>query len=189
LTDISAATPVQRISRRATGTDTVTVACSLPNGFILQIYDVEIVESVLPNGRAIRENVSTLNLEAGQYALNGQKVDYAALAAGQLPDYRVIKGSAPDTGYALTPGIPRSFWERWLDQNKLNPLVKNRIVFASGTEARAADEAREYKDLRTGFQGLSQSGDYRVPSGRSIRKYSPTDNRVTPEQSELASEE
>ena len=187
MTDVSTPTP-PRLARRATGTDTVTVACGLPNGVLLQIYDIEEAESVLPNGRTIKENIATLNLGAGQYMLHGQKIDTAALAAGQLPDYRVIKGSAPDTGYALTPGIPCAFWEQWLHQNKGSPLVKNRIVFAAGTDASAADEARDYKDLRSGFQGLNPAGDYRVPSGRGVRKYSPSDNRVSPEQAELSSE-
>lgn len=172
----------------AAGGDTVTVACSLPNGLMIQVYDVEEIESVLPNGRVVKENVSTLNYAAGQVQLNGTAIDYAALAAGQVPDYRVIKGAVLGTGYALTPGVPRSLWEHWLHQNASSPLVLNRIVFAAGTEARAADEAREYKDLRSGFQGLNPAGDPRVPSGRSIRKYNPSDNRVTPEQAELSAE-
>lgn len=178
-----------RIARRGTGnSDTVTVACNLPNGLLLQIYDIEEVESVLPNGRVIKENNATLNLDAGRWMINGAAIDYAALAEGGLPDYRVIKGSAPGTGYALTTGVPRAIVERWMHQNANSPLVKNRHVFVSGTEASAVDEARDYKDLNSGFQGLSQTGDYRLPSGRAIRKYSPNDNRLTPEQSDLTAE-
>lgn len=192
LTDISPDTQTPRLARRqsapATGTDTVTVACNLPNGHILQIYHIEEVETVLPNGRVFRENIATLDQSAGQYALNGAQLDYGALQGGSMPDYRVIKGSAPGTGFALTSGIPRDFWDRWLANNANSPLVKNRHIFASSTEARAADEAREYKDFKSGFQGLNPAGDYRVPSGRGVRKYSPTDNRMTPEQSELAPE-
>lgn len=186
MTDVSAAaSPPKRRTPPATGTDTVTVACNLPNGLILQVYDVEVVTNYLPNGREIKENVATLNLAIGQHVLNGQKLDHAALAAANMPDYRVIRGSTPDTGYALTSGVPRDLWEAWLSQNKTSPLVANRHVYASSTESRAADEAREYKDIRSGLQGLNQAGDYRVPNGRSIRKYSPSDNRITPEQAEL----
>lgn len=176
----------ERMMRRTNGADTVTVACNLPNGLILQIYDVVTVTNTLPNGREITENVATLDLDAGQYALNGSQLDYGALGSGGVPDYRVIKGSIPGTGYALTSGIPRSFWERWLHQNEKSPLVKNHLVFAQGTEASAADEARDYKDVKSGFQGLNPAGDYRVPSGRGIRKYNPNDNRVSPDQPELS---
>jgi hypothetical protein len=175
-----------KFQRRATGTDTVTVACSLPTGHILQIYDIEESEQVLPNGRTFKENIATVNLEHGQWHLNGAALDYGALAGGNVPDYRVIKGSAPGTGYGLTMGVPRDFWEAWLKQNATSPLVKNRLIFAASTEDAAVGEARDYKDLRSGLQGLDQKGDYRVPSGRNIRKYSPNDNRVTPDQRDLA---
>jgi hypothetical protein len=174
--------------RRTNGADTVTVACNLPNGIILQVHTFAEVENFYPNGRSQMELVATLDTAAGQYALNGAQLDYGALAGGGVPDYRVIKGASPGTGYALTNGIPRAFWERWLDENKNSDLIKGRNVYAEGTEASAADKAREYKDFKSGFQGLNPSGDYRVPSGRGIRKYNPNDNRVTPEQSEVPSE-
>lgn len=182
-------TNAPKFHRRATGTDTVTVACSLPNGHILQLYDIEEVEQTLPNGRTFKENNATLNQAAGQWRLNGAALDFQRLAAGEVPDYRVIKGSTIGAGYALTVGIPRDFWEAWLKQNASSPLVRNHLIFAASSESRAVDEAREYKNLRSGFEGLNQKGDYRVPSGRSIRKYSPNDNRTTPEQSDLVAAE
>lgn len=190
---IPTTTPTKRLQRQATGTDTVTVACNLPNGHVLQIYDVEETESILPNGRSIKENMSTPNWAAGQWVLNGCKLDMAALTAGELPDYRVIKGATPDCGYALTTGVPRDFWEEWLRQNKSSPLVTGRHVYSASSEPRAAAEAKEYKDLRSGLQGLNPSGDYRVPNGgRAIRKYDPNDNgggRVNPSQGAIEDEE
>ena len=180
-----------RVQRQATGTDTCTVACNLPNGLVLQIYDVEETELVLPSGRSIKEHVSTPNWSAGRWTLNGCKLDMAQLQAGELPDFRVIKGSTPDCGYALTPGVPRDFWEKWLEQNRSSPLVLGRHVYSSSTEARAAAEAREYRDFKSELQGLNQAGDYRVPNGgRNIRKYSPADNggRINPSQGDLEEE-
>lgn len=183
---IDATPPSVAASRRATGTDTVCVACNLPQGFILQIYNVEETEAFLPNGRTIKENVCTLNLEHGQYHIRGivNRSSLAAVGARDvLPDdYRVVRGTTPDSGYALTYDIPRDFWEAWLKQNQSNPLVKNRHIFAASSENRAVGEAKEYKDFKSGFQGLNQSGDYRVPrGGRGIRKFSPNDNRTTAE--------
>ena len=181
--------PVRRPSTDAT-TATVTVACDLPCGHILQIYHTEEVEHTLPNGRVITENNSTLDLQAGQFALHGSAIDLGAVAGGSLPDFRMIKGDTPGAGYGLTTGIPRSFWERWLEQNKQSPLVTGRHIYAAGTESRAASEAKDYREFKSGFQGLNPAGDYRVPSGRGIRKYNPSDNRVTPEQSsEVGTEE
>jgi hypothetical protein len=186
------ASPPTRFKRQATGTDTVTIACSLPNGLRLVIYTIEESTQFYPNGREFKENVATINEAAGFYDLHGSAIDMGALAAGEFPDYRVIKGKAPGTGYALTSGIPRDFAEEWFRQNANSPLVKPRvgmepIVFMASTETRAVSESREYKNGKSGFQGLDQSGDYRVPrGGRDIRKYNPNDNRTSPEQSDLS---
>ena len=177
--------PAKPIQRPVTGTDTVVVACNLPAGLILQLYDVEVTETVLPNGRVIKENIATLNLEHGQYALNGMaEFSTLSVAGREVPDYRVVKGATPGTGYALTTGVPRAFWNEWLRRNESNPIVLNRHVFAQGTEARAASQAREMKDQKSGFQGLSQAGDYRVPSG--IRRFDRADNRAVPAEAESA---
>lgn len=169
---ITAAKP--QMQRRATGTDTVTVACNLPNGIILQLYDVELTETVLPNGRVIKENQCTLRTDQ-QWALRGP-VNRSALAAtnrdDQLPDdYVVIRSDAPDAGYALTFGVPKEFWEEWLRINESNPLVKNGHVFAARSESDAKAMAKERREFASGFQGLNQVGDYRVPNGRAIRKF------------------
>jgi hypothetical protein len=167
------------ISRRATGTDTVTIACNLPMGIVLQIYHVEEVESVLPNGRVIKENVATLNLEHGQWHIRGvvNRNSLAAMGVGDvLPDdYRLIRGAKPDTGYALTYGIPTDFWEEWLRCNADNPIVRGKHIFAATSENRAVGQAREFKDFRSGFQGLDPAGDYRIPRGQ-IRKFQASDN-------------
>lgn len=180
---VSVQTPAQN---RASGTDTVTVACNIPNGLILQIYDVEEVTNFLPNGRPITENNCTLNLDHGQWALHGP-VNFNSLAATGREinvDFRVIKGAAPDTGYALTPGIPGDFWERWLKDNAKNPIVLGRHVFAESSQNRAVGHAKEFREFKSGFQGLNQSGDYRVPNGSQVRKFNPNDNRVNPEEPE-----
>lgn len=179
--------PKAPLPPRATGTETVTVACNLPQGLILQIFDVEKVTSFLPNGRSIEENKCSLNLEHGQWHVRGvvNRNSLAAVGAGEvLPDdYRVVRGEAPDTGYALTYGIPRDFWEEWLKVNKDSPIVKNRHIFAAASENRAVGQAREFKEFKSGFQPLNQEGDYRVPNGgRALRKYSPSDNRAPVEE-------
>ena len=154
------------VRRRATGTDTVTVACNLPNGLILQLYTTEENISFLPNGREIKEMLSTPDFSLGRWALNGM-ADFATMAqAGRdIPDYRIIKGTTPNTGYALTSGIPREFWDEWLKRNSKSPLVTGNHVYAMDTEDAAVGIARDFKNEKSGFQGLNQTGDYRVPKG------------------------
>ena len=181
-----ASAPRRPITRQATGTETVTIACNLPQGVVLQLYDVEETEAFLPNGRVIKENVCTLNTEAGQWHVRGvvNRSALAAVGAGDIlpDDYRVVRGERPDTGYALTPGVPRNFWEEWLRRNEDSPLVRGKHIFAEGSEQRAVGHARELKELRSGFQGLDQGGDYRVPNGgRGVRKFDRNDNQAGPE--------
>ena len=178
---ITAAKP--QMQRKASGTDTVCVCCNLPNGVILQLYDVEQVETVLPNGRSIRENQCTLRTDQ-QWALRGP-VNRSALAAtnrdDQLPDdYEMVRSDAPDAGYALTFGVPRDFWEEWLKANERNPLVRNGHVFAAKSQADAKSMAREHREFASGFQPLNQGGDYRVPNGKAIRKFDRNDSRAAP---------
>jgi hypothetical protein len=182
----AAASSQPRLRRDATDRSSthVTVACNLPNGFILQLYDVEEVEAVLPNGRVIKENQCTLRPDLGRHALHGP-VNRSALAAtgreDRLPDdYRLIPGDAPDTGYALTFGVPRDFWERWLKDNERSPIVLGRHVFAAASTGRAVSEAKELREFKSGFQGLNQGGDYRVPNGRAVRKFDKVDNSAGP---------
>lgn len=171
--------PAKPAPRRATGTDTVTILCNLPTGLIMQLYDVEEVEAVLPNGRVIKENVATLNLQHGQWALNGvAEFSTLAIAGRDVPDYRVLKGDAPGTGYALTSGIPRDFAERWFKDNERSPIVLGKHVKMMGTESGAVGWAREMRERKSGFQGLDQGGDYRVPNG--IRKFRPSDMSTGP---------
>jgi hypothetical protein len=181
------------IAPRATGTDTVTVACNLPMGVILQMYDIEQVETCLPNGRVIKENNCTLNLDHGQWHIRGvvNRNSLAAVNAGDIlpDDYRVIRGAAPDTGYALTYGVPKDFWDEWLKRNENSPLVRGKHIFAASSENRAVGQAREYKEFKSGFQPLDQGGDYRVPRGRGIRKYERGDNRTVPDAGEAEAAE
>lgn len=179
---VTAARP--QMQRKATGTDTVCVACNLPSGLVLQLYDVEVTESVLPNGRVIKENQCTLRPDQ-QWALRGP-VNRSALAATNrddtLPDdYVLVRGDVPDSGYALTFGIPKDFWDEWLRVNHDNPIVKNGHVFAAKSESDAKAMAKERREFTSGFQGLNQGGDSRVPNGRAVRKFDRQDNRAVPE--------
>lgn len=170
--------PQPLAQNHATGTDTVTVACNIPMGMILQIYNIETQETILPNGRAITENNATLNLDHGQWYVHGP-VNFNALAASGRDvnaDFRIIKGDVPDGGYALTPGIPRDFWEKWEKDNERSPLITGKHIFAASSETRAVGMSREYREFKSGLQGLNQSGDYRVPNGKLIRKFDRNDN-------------
>lgn len=58
-------------------------------------------------------------------------------------------------GYALTQGVPAQFWEAWLAQNKDAPFVKQKLIFAHEKAGNAVGEAKEKREVLSGFEGLN----------------------------------
>jgi hypothetical protein len=120
--------------------DTVVVGNKLTHTLSLQLH--EMVEQTEPNsGRTIK-------------------------VARRIGDPVVIRGSAVKHntsaefpivgGYALTFGIDKDFWDRWTAENADLDILKKGLVFAQDNNSRTEGQAREQKDLRTGFERLVQ---------------------------------
>ena len=125
--------------------DTVYVGCKLPNGIILQLCaEEEYREPVMGGGTIVSKRYRRL---PETYTLNGCSIDLARVAAGEVP--HLIVGGA-----GITPGIPRDFWEKWLEANKHSHLVRNKIVFAQRDEMSARSRAVELKDVRSGLEPI-----------------------------------
>jgi hypothetical protein len=64
------------------------------------------------------------------------------------PRYPVIGG------YALTPGVPRAFWEQWLEQNKDADYVKNKLIWAHHERKSVESWARDHKDVKCALEPI-----------------------------------
>ncbi len=127
----------------------VTVACKLPHGLILQICDMVDDTETVPNGsRQIKRAV---------WRDERHVVEGVALPFGSMPKLHHIGG------YALTPNIPRDFWERWLHDNADLPAVKNGMIFAHTGTAHVEGEAKEKAGLKSGLEPIDQEKDPRMP--------------------------
>lgn len=129
--------------------ETVTIACKLPNGMVLRLFQMtERAEQVLGGGQ--------------------RKVKQAALI-DRAPI--TIKGCATPFGvalqtfggYALTTGVDKEFWEEWVKQNADSDILKNNLMFVQGDEYRAADQAKEQAEITSGLQPLNPDKDIRAP--------------------------
>jgi hypothetical protein len=122
---------------------TVTVACKLPNGLYLKIYDMVDTQEMTPLGpRTIK-----MSRQVGDtHRINGFSRPF-----GQDPTF-VMAG-----GYALTPGIPEDFFNRWLEQNKDQAFVRSGLVFANVHHDRVADRAREQVATKSGMEPIDPS--------------------------------
>lgn len=141
-------------SRPAAGNhDTVTVGCKLPNGLILRNYAWHPHRDALAGG-GFSDSKIARRIDDTQYVVHGNTVRFADLRAGNLPDHSIVGG------FGLTSGIPRDFWERWLELNKDTALVKNGLVFAHEEELSARSMAKERAALRSGLEPIDPERPY-----------------------------
>lgn len=68
-------------------------------------------------------------------------------------------------GAALNPGIDKDFWDAWVDQNRLNPLVVNGMIFAHEVEDHVVGLAKETVEVQSGLEPINPKNrkDARVP--------------------------
>lgn len=123
--------------------ETVTVACKLPHGLFLDLVDPGVFKDVDPKVGVMARPVDPDN----RVRING-----AARPVGvPLPeDAAQVVG-----GYALTPGVPKAFWDKWLAQNKDAPYVKQNLIFAAERAGSVVGEAKEKREIRSGLEGLN----------------------------------
>lgn len=132
-----------RVAGKEESTRTVTVACKLPNGITMQLFDWVDVPQPGPGGiRMVKESV-----RVGQrYIINGNRFPY-----GKMPDFAITDAY---NGYGLTPNIPKEFWDKWLEQNKDADYVKNKLIFAHERQIDAIAEANENRKRRSGLEPI-----------------------------------
>lgn len=129
---------------------TVTVACNIPNGIVLQLCKkVKWIEQTRDG-----------NMDRVRWDKVGPRLVLAgpAYPNGQIPDGFKEKPMIAG-GYALTHDIPKDFWDEWLDQNAESSFVVNKQVFAQSALADAQSQAREQRDVRSGFEPINRDLD------------------------------
>lgn len=129
--------------------ETVTIACKLPNGILLRLFNMtERAEQVLGGGsRKVKQAAQT---DHPPVKIKGCAAPF---------------GVAIQTfgGYALTPGVSKEFWDEWCKQNHDSDLLKNNLLFAQGSEHFAADQGKEQAEVTSGLQPLNPDKDIRAP--------------------------
>lgn len=147
---VAPAAPAVRTESRSS---TVTVACKIPHGIIMQLCkETKVVEDTQAGPR-----------ERTRFDRVGERVfirgnSYPVSPAPGFPERGPQAG-----GFALTYDVDAEFWAEWLKQNSRSPMVKNGLIFATPTTERTTAQALEHKTLRSGLEPLSMEGDPRVP--------------------------
>lgn len=126
-----------------TSAETVTVACKLPSGLVMRLFQSHDIDYPMFGGGYKTVSEWRQMEGAPTYELNGFS-HHLEMA----PEYAIAGG------YALTPGIPKDFWEMWLEQNQSADFVKNNLIFAAGSENSARAQAKEQREVKSGLERL-----------------------------------
>jgi hypothetical protein len=123
---------------------TVTVCCKHPPGIIMQVFKHEEIEVPVNGMPGVTRKEFRAYPASEQIKINGPAVPF-----GKAPGF-VIAG-----GYALTSNVPADIAKAWVDQNKDNPLVLNKIVYVEEKAENATAKAKDHKAVRSGLEPLN----------------------------------
>jgi hypothetical protein len=125
---------------------TVTVACKMPHGLIIQMQAKKVEhEPVLGGGmRAV-----------DRYRQVGQqfKVHGTLAKTGQRAPH-VLDDSG---GYAITRGIPLDVWENFMHHNEESLFVTNGLIYGDEKDDKVLGWAREHASVMTNMEPLNVS--------------------------------
>lgn len=137
---------------------TVTVACKLPNGLILRLFQMQDTEELVMGG-GVRTVQKAFLMDHEPVKLRGCAAPFGSpiLTIG---------------GYALTYNVDAQFFAEWLRQNYDADSVKNGLVFAQLERDHVEGQARDQEELQSGLQPLVKSedgGDLRDPNRKKVK--------------------
>lgn len=135
-------------------TETVTVACKLPNGLKCRIFRPHEEQDIVVGGGT--RDVTRYYPTGEFFVLNG-----TATRPGEAPKARLPNGMPGpanaellDSGFALTFGVPKAQWDAWLEANKDADYVRNGLVFAHKQTASTKKQARDHEKVRSGLEPI-----------------------------------
>lgn len=120
---------------------TVTVACKIPNGVVLQVYTMETVSVPVMAG-------GFRDVKLAKQLPWRQKLNGPARKIGEDLPYQVIHG------FALTHNVDADKFALWLEQYKDTDMVKNGLVFAQLKTNDTIAQANEHKGQISGYEPI-----------------------------------
>jgi hypothetical protein len=142
------------VKNQQTGGATVSVASKLPMQYILRL-NKKIERTIQAHGGTHREVISLPSPEEGEYVIDGNSFPQNS------GPYQQLAG-----GFAITHGIPKDFWEKWLSQYSHMDVVKKGFIFAHTEASSTIAHAKEMANEPSGFERLDPKKKYDV--GQSI---------------------
>jgi hypothetical protein len=120
---------------------TVTVACKVPNGLWMQVFQMEDAQEPVMGGgwktvkRAVR---------AGQpVKINGPAVAYGKPAPHDIR-----------FGVGLTYGVDADFYTAWAEQNKGSDFIVKRLVYAHAKTIEIDAQSKDQVSIKSGMEPI-----------------------------------
>lgn len=143
---VQAATP----DTKSKFTGTVVVACNVPSGVVLRLHRHV-------NNPGYRGDSHGGIEPKMMWVADGSKpvIRVRGPSVGRGSDAMSIRYAVAG-GYGITTNVPRDYWEQWLEQNKDNPIVFNKMIFATPSASDTEKEAIKL-DMKSGFEPMDPS--------------------------------
>jgi hypothetical protein len=135
-----------RASEPARGTPTVTVACKIPAGLRLTVFEERTERFPAPAGNSYTETISRPMVDVEPITIHGTRANANSMDA---PKASIVGG------YALTHGVNKAFWDLWLEQNQTTEIVTNRLVFAFEKADTTRGVAKDNRAVLSGLEPLN----------------------------------
>jgi hypothetical protein len=76
-----------------------------------------------------------------------------------IGDTRVTLKGANDAeiigGHGITENVDAAFFAKWCELNHQHPALENNLIFAQAKTADVKAQAKEQKNVKTGFEGIN----------------------------------
>lgn len=145
------------VSKPARTGATVTVGCKMPHGLVLRLQRKEKVRYPVMGGGFKEEDEYRPLPNSPVITIHGTDVPH-----GQAPRCLIVHG------YAMTSGVPKEFFELWLEQNKDLDAVVNGMIIANESLEDVKAEAQDNRDVKSGLEAINPKSDARMPKKRDL---------------------
>lgn len=119
----------------------VTVACKIPNGLLLQVFQMEDAQEPVMGGGW--KTVKRATRVGASVKLNGPAVAYGK----PMPhDIRY--------GVGLTYGVDADFYNAWAEQNKGSDFIVKRLVYAHAKGSEVEAQSKDQVSIKSGLEAV-----------------------------------
>jgi len=123
---------------------TVTVASKLPMSMILALHTRVTKHEAIVGGGSREFDIYEKRFGAPEFTIFGN-----SHPQNQGPKAQIVGG------YALTPGIPKDFWDEWCLQNNGHVALTNKMLFAHTEMASVTSQATDMQNERSGLERIN----------------------------------